>query len=429
MPIHRALSRAIALGSLATFSIVSAAGLSLADESAPPSPQTVTVGVDHADPANQQPQKGRVFEYTDFFSRDVTIHSGDTIDFQVAPGAFHIVALAESETKARAVYPVGYTDKDDPNGPNGAPKLVNGPGGFPVLGGSTSGGGTIVTDPNAPPPCGYVALGLAPCGFSGPKDIEINQMVGFGQTGPAQNDVKWNVTAPEGDYTMFCTIHPGMRGTIHVVGADESTTTQAEIDAASARQFARDRKAALAAEADANEVRYRGDEPGSRTYQVLMGVAAANNHVAIDEILPTAPLNLVAGDRVAYRWVDPHNVHSVVFPAPPPGQNDTVPPFVFDCGTTISNAPSPSCTEPGETWENRGGIFDPGTAPSRTALQTPTTFLDSGVLVGTGYNVKPTIQSWSVKVNDATAAGTYTYHCSVHDFMQAQFTVTSTATD
>jgi plastocyanin len=425
MPIHKAWSRAIALGSLATFTLVSSAGSSLAEESAPPQPQTITVGVDHADPANQQPDKGRIFEYTDFFSRDVSIHSGDTIDFQVAPGAFHLVALAKSESKARSVYPVGYADKDDPNGPNGAPKLVNGPGGFPVLGGSTSGGGTIITDPNAPPPCGYVAFAQAPCNFSGPKDIEINPMIGFGQTGPVQNDVKWTVTAPEGNYVMFCTIHPGMRGNLHVVGADEATSTQAEIDAASAKQFARDRKAALAAEADANEVRSTGDEPGSRSYQVLVGVSAANNHVAIDEMLPAKPLNLLAGDKVVYRWPDPHNVHSVVFPATAPGQNDPVPPFVFDCGATFSVTPTASCTEAGEDWENKGGIFDPGNTPSRTALKTPTTFVDSGVLAGTGYNVQPTIQRWSVKVADSTAAGTYTFHCSVHDFMRGSLVVGS----
>jgi len=87
--------------------------------------------------------------------------------------------------------------------------------------------------------------------------------------------------------------------------------------------------------------------------------------------------------------------------------------------------PTASCTEAGEDWENRGGIFDPGNTPSRTALTTPTTFVDSGVLVGTGYNVQPTIQKWSVKVNDATAAGTYTFHCSVHDFMRGSLVVGS----
>ena len=58
-------------------------------------------------------------------------------------------------------------------------------------------------------------------------------------------------------------------------------------------------------------------------------------------------------------------------------------------------------------------------------MSTPTTFVDSGVLAGTGYNVQPTIQRWSVKVADSTAAGTYTFHCSVHDFMRGSLVVGS----
>ncbi len=118
VPIHRALSRAIALGSLATFSIVFSAGTSLAEESAPPPAQTVTIGVDHADPANQQPEKGRLFEYTDFFSRNVSIHSGDTIDFQVAPGGFHVITLAKSEDVARSVYPALWRASARPGRPS-----------------------------------------------------------------------------------------------------------------------------------------------------------------------------------------------------------------------------------------------------------------------------------------------------------------------
>jgi len=262
MPIHRVLSRAVALGSLATFSIVFSASTSLADESAPPSPQTVTIGVDHADPANQQPEAGRVFEYTDFFSRNLSVHSGDTVDFQASPGSFHVITLARSEEVARKVYPVGYTDNDDPKGPNGALKIVNGPGQFAITGGSVHGGGTIVTDPAAPPPCGMASLGQVPCTFTGSKDIEVSPLAGFGQTGPAQQDLRYTVTAAEGTYTYFCSIHPGMRGTLTVVGSDEETSTQAGIDKASAKQFARDQKSALKAEADANEVHYSGDDPG-----------------------------------------------------------------------------------------------------------------------------------------------------------------------
>ena len=45
----------------------------------PAAPQPLVIGVDHADPANQQPERGRNFEYTDFFSRDASVHSGDTV--------------------------------------------------------------------------------------------------------------------------------------------------------------------------------------------------------------------------------------------------------------------------------------------------------------------------------------------------------------
>jgi plastocyanin len=207
-----------------------------------------------------------------------------------------------------------------------------------------------------------------------------------------------------------------------VVGPDDRTTTQAAIDEASADQFAQDRKDALEAEKDANRVRFTGDDPGSRTYSVMMGTSAADNHVAVDEMLPSN-LDLVAGDKVTYRWDDPHNVHSVLFPAPAPGTPDPIQPFGFDCGTTFS--PTPTCSETGESWENQGGIFDPGTSPSKTLLTNPTALVDSGVLVGTGYEVQPTSQRWSVKTRAGTTAdGTYLFHCTIHDFMRGSLTVT-----
>lgn len=72
----------------------------------------LVIGVDHADSANQQPFAGRVFEYTDFFSRHVTVHTGDRIDLQSAPASFHIVALARTELWARSTYPVALADND-----------------------------------------------------------------------------------------------------------------------------------------------------------------------------------------------------------------------------------------------------------------------------------------------------------------------------
>lgn len=107
--------------------------------------QPLVIGVDHPDMDNQRPDMARVFEYTDFFARDATIHSGDMLDFRFAPSAFHIVALAASEDSARAVDPVAMTDAADnhPAKGTGLPKLELGPSTGPNLGGSNKGGGTI----------------------------------------------------------------------------------------------------------------------------------------------------------------------------------------------------------------------------------------------------------------------------------------------
>src|SRR5579871_3832415 len=76
---------------------------------------TLVIGVDHADPANQQPQNDRVLEYTDFFSRSVTVNTGQVLDFRTAPGTAHAVGLAPSQAVARQVYPLVGLDRDDPN--------------------------------------------------------------------------------------------------------------------------------------------------------------------------------------------------------------------------------------------------------------------------------------------------------------------------
>src|SRR5689334_24575691 len=126
--------------------------------------QPLVIGVDHADPANQQPEAGRVFEYTDFFSREASIHSGDTVDFRFAPGSFHVIALAPSEAAGRSTYPLAFLDTEDPQVAPGTgfPKIVLGPGNGPIHGGSTSGGGQV-GGPNDLPTCGLTAAGQKPC--------------------------------------------------------------------------------------------------------------------------------------------------------------------------------------------------------------------------------------------------------------------------
>jgi plastocyanin len=396
-------------------------------------PQTLTIGVDWADPDNQQPNAGRVFEYTDFFSREVRIHSGDTLDFHVAPGAFHIVSLAKSENVARKVYPVALADVDhdgaDIADGSGVAKVIFGPSNFPITGGSTHGGGSIAFNNGfGPPVCGVAAFGEQPCTFRGGDDIEIiGPTPGFDASGPAFVDQLVHITAAPGEYDYFCYIHPGMRGKLDVVDSDDATTSQAQINRRSLEQFADDRAAGLDLERDANQVTFSGDDPGSRTYLMHVGVGSPQAHVAVDEMLPNQPLNLTPGDRVRYVWRDPHNVHSVVFPA-----NTRLPePFGFDCGTNppgyvgippVPGAPPPQvCVEPGETQPE--SIGDPGNAGPGTRLTNPAQLVDAGIRIGTAYGVKPSSQTWWVATGHTTRAGSYQFQCTVHDWMQGTLKV------
>jgi plastocyanin len=392
--------------------------------------QTLMIGVDMADPANQQPNAGRVIEYTDFFSRNVRIHTGDTLDFHVAPGSFHIVSLAKSEKVARKVYPVALADVDhdgaDIADGSGVAKVIFGPSNFPITGGSTHGGGSIAFNNGfGPPVCGVAAFGEQPCTFRGGDDIEvIGPTPGFDATGnPAFVDQLVHITAAPGEYDYFCYIHPGMRGKLNVVDGDDATTSQAEIDRQSRDQFEDDREAALDLESDANHVSFSGGGPGSRTYEVHVGVGSPSKHVAVDEMLPNQPLNLTPGDRVRYVWSDPHNVHTVGFPA---NTGKLPEPFGFDCGPNppryigippVPGAPPPNvCFEPGDSQPE--AIGDPGNAEPGTQLSNPAQLLDAGTRIGTAYAVHPSSQTWWVATAHTTQAGSYQFQCTVHDWMQ-----------
>ncbi len=336
-------------------------------QSGPP----LVIGVDHLDPANQQPAQGRVFSYTDFFSRNVTVHTGDKLDFHGA-ATFHVIALASNAADARISFPLFLSDTDDPAAPgSGTSKLMFGPAGLAAF---------------APPACG-LSLSTA-CSFTG-TNIPITPL-------PGGADWFVQVNAAPGTYNYFCYIHPGMQGTLNVVGPDRPTTTQGQIEAKSFGQFTSDRAQALDVEAAANVVSFTGGEPGTRTYQVHVGINAADSHVAILEMLPNL-LSLAPGDSVQYLWSDPHEAHSVTFPASAD---------VADFAPEI---------EPGPPFEFEF-VADPGNAVSGTPLSSPATLVDSGVLIGTAYGV-PSSQSWSAATANGTASGAYTYHCVIHDFM------------
>jgi plastocyanin len=342
---------------------------------------TLVIGVDHVDQANQNFAAGRVFGYNDFFSRAVTVHAGDTLDFKTAFG-FHILSVTTDVAAARAAIPLALPDTDDPNAVgSGAPKIMAGPAFFAA---------------NGPPACGTSVL--TPCGFNGGTLPPAGVIGG--------NDWFVNVKASPGTYQYFCFLHPGMQGTLSVVDSAQPTTGQAVIDAQSAGEFASDQSQALDVEAAASIPTYTGGAPGTRTYQVNVGITAAKNHVALLEMLPSK-LDLSPGDSVRYVWGAVEG-HSVTFPASfdvPPFGPDFEPPDPADTGFEI--------------------VADPGNAPSGTALSSPVTPVDSGILLGSAYGLRPSVQTWSVGTAATTASGAYTYHCVLHDWMRGRLNVVS----
>jgi hypothetical protein len=398
----------------------------------------LVIGVDHADLANQNPAAGRVFEYTAFFNRDISVHSGAVVDFQAAPASFHIVGLSSNEPKARAVYPIAYPDADDANAPNGGVRVALGPSNFPITGGSLHGGGNIdVSRPNGPPVCGVPQVGEAPCVFKGGQDVEVaGPNPGFNPKTGAPAPVDWNVSidAPVGTYHFFCFIHPGMSGTLHVVPQGSPVTTQAEVNSRSAQLFASDRAAALAKEAARNKVVWTGGAPGTRTYVFHVGASAAKGAVTIDEMFPNTKtlkgqaLDIVRGDGVRLVLDDPHNVHTVYFHDTGNSPlDDAKSPFVFDCGSSFQNpGPGQPCMEKGEGPELIG---DPGSGPAGQLLRLPTPgsvadIPDAGLLLGAGYNVPGSQNRWAVSTSaGATMRGLYTFHCTIHDWMHGSLSV------
>lgn len=377
------------------------AGLAIPTSAMASSP-TVTIGVGHADFANQDPFVGhRVFEYTDFFSRDVTVHPGDLVDFQTAPTEFHSIALAP----AVIPLPVFLADSDDaPAKGTGLPKVAGGPG----LGLAFAG-----------PTCG--AFGAPACVFNGGAPINSGAIAGFGRTGPAAVD--WNVQidsgTPLGTYHYFCYIHPGMQGVLHVVASTTSGTTQGQIDTASAALFSADRQAALALETADNGAGPSAGAPGSRTWAVHVGDTTADGHAAILEMMPQSLPNVVSGDTVKYLWgaLEPHTVGF--------GPDANLPgPFGWDCGTSyVAFGPQgpgapPPCVE---IEQGRPEIIgDPGTRGPGEGLNKQQ-LTDSGFLVGSAYGLTPGATWWSVA---AAQPGSYPYHCTLHDFMVGSLTVT-----
>jgi plastocyanin len=403
--------RARALAAIAGLSTVIWMGVPVTVSAA--SAQTFTIGVDHLDPANQQlDANGRpttppgvqpkVFEYTDFFTRSIKVHQGDTVDFLFAIPD-HLIQVATNEAAARQQLPLFTPDETTAAEGNalgsGGPKVVLGPAVFLNFGGA--------------PTCGQTAATHCVFDGSGPSDP------GFAGGSP---DWFLQVNAPAGSYTYFCHLHPGMRGKLEVVANNGAVQSQGQIDRQSAAQFRRAQREAVALYDEANQVDAQQENSGPTAYNVNVGVTSRDRHIAIHDMLPSN-LSLKPGDIVRYHW-QTNVIHTVEF-AP-------VSPFGVDCETSYAplNDPNvlPPCPSGAPEFNEPSAIApfeiigDPGSQVSG-ALLTDTT--DSGLIVGASY--APYYgglgaDHWSVK---AGAIGAHQYFCAIHDWMTGTITVGS----
>jgi plastocyanin len=397
---------------------------------------TLKIGVGHVDPANQQFNDrtgnpitgGRIWSYTDFFTRDVTITSGTTLDFQTPPDEFHVVALATSGPGLRSAHPIFLPDTEDPVAPgSGVAKVLLSAAGNALF---------------APPTCGVKLAGQPNCTFDGVTPV-IAGGIGGGhikkllqslpplskKVTPANFNgaVDWNVTvnAGPGDYNYLCLIHPDMNGTIHVVAAGAATTTQGAINAQSLAQFAADKAEGQARYAADNTPTVEStDGAGHKTWAAHAGDNTADGHVAFFEMMPRN-LNLAVGDSVHWTWGTEAELHTVSFPANTP---TLPPPFIPDCGGPGTDdfflpPPDPTsmpyCGDLPPSLDNFELAGDPGNARPGN-LGSATDLVDSGVLVGAHYDLTPSVQDWAAT---AGAPGSFAYQCTIHDWMQATVTV------
>lgn len=304
---------------------VAVAGLSLPGR-AQPATWKVLVGADTPDHALQG---------QDFFPHTITIKAGDTITWAKNVVLEHTVSFLSGATPPEIALP-----QPDHR------VLFNPKVAFPQGGSSYDG-------------TGVVSSGV----------IEES-----GKT------YKLTFTSP-GRYVYQCLLHPGMRGTVIVLGAGKAPMTQAQVDKAAADQWS----ASLAAGKQLL-AKWKASASGGVYTAPLVGDATA--HLSLFRFTP-GPLRVKAGSTVKWTMGDPFEIHTITFQGP-----GTVPQFLLL---------EQQAQGPPKIWFNPKAV-----APAGGPTHTGNDFRNSGLLFPVN---PPGPTSYTLKF---TKPGTYTYWCVVH---------------
>ncbi|HEY6761259.1 MAG TPA: plastocyanin/azurin family copper-binding protein [Baekduia sp.] len=316
-------------------------------------------------------------DLNEFFPKAVKIHTGDSVKWTVA--GFHVVTFPK---KGEAPPTLAVPDPSKPatgfNDAAGQPFWFNGQG-----------------IPFVPP---VVALGTG----SG-KTYTGAAAVGSGV--PAGEHPKpFVVKFPKaGTYTYFCTIHPGMKGTVTVVGkgkpvpSDQADAARAktQLDTGLATLKKLDKQKVTQAntvvagpDSTSGPVLYRYT-PSSLTTKVNTPVTLTMTAGTTEDHTFTFSKNVKASGKIAEKELL----------APVPGT--TPPAFAF----------SPKWAYPSEA---------PGSPLVYDGTNHGDGFLNSGVLDGDPKSPFP--QKVTVSFSKP---GTYTFFCAIHPFMVGKITATS----
>lgn len=288
------------------------------------------------------------------------------------------------------------------------------------------------------------------CGHPGSKACVLRTATKFLSSGVplfGAGPFTAKMDVPPGAYEYFCTVHPGMKGTVNVVRDAARAATQRQVDAQIASQVRADSANADALFRANQKPVSTVESDGTRVWRGLLGDSTRDNHVSIIAFMPSN-LEIAAGDKVRYTYRDHtvNEVHTVTFPTQATGGFEPLPHGLGAFGIYLSCDPdTPTGGLPGVPglW----GVMGPacpahlelGHAPWMTTshhapgdqVLTPLTYHDSGLLVpkraSKGFRALPDTGETLPSAFDAEfpAAGTFTYECNIHvDFMTGSVRVT-----
>ena len=361
----------------------------------------MTVGVDASSKTSQ-------VGFTAYFPNEVTLHPGDTVDFESHfNGEPHTVTFGTLVDQGLAK--ASPTDQEEPAELKKIPPLL------------PDGPGDAVQA--SAQPC-FLASGDPPasdaCSKDQQKQPDFDGTQPYYNSGFVPDGEHFKVTLAKdikpGTYNWFCALHrEGMTGKITVVAADAKAQSADDVKQAGQKQLS-DKQDKLKSTIEAVK---GGTLPPFIPTAAPNGVIVGGHSQDVEDAYPVLfgpdKVNVKVGDTVTWTIVGPHTVSF--------GATEAL-------RTFIAKAPDGSVHVNPDSAAPAGGAGQPqGPPPSgdSNAPPGPPTPIDGGSYDGTGLHSSgivlsfpPSLFSYSLKF---TKAGSYEYVCLVHPDMKGTVNV------